>query len=332
MIGLQVLEVAAGLVFLFLSVSLLATIVQEGIAGLLKLRARNLNRAIAQLVRDPKVAAALYRHPLLLGPYPLSSKPSKSAWALPSYISSRNFAYALLDVLGERSNIPTQGLTALVSKADSLVEGVEDPDLKRLMSLFVGDTHELAARGEDAAAILQARLEDWFDDAMRRASGWYKRRTQALTLLIGLVLAVALNADPFHVAERLWSDSNLRASVTAAAELHVAPASSPAGAAASPTAMSEAITNQLARIESAELPIGRTASGKLVQRTLSPQYPLWLVALGWLMTALATTLGASFWFDWLQRLLKIRSSVTEVVASGTTRPGSASPKTEASIR
>jgi len=69
-----VLDVALGLIFLYMMTSLLVTIVQEGIATMMQLRARNLFEAIENLIDDPALAkhpdyktlvVDVYRHPLL---------------------------------------------------------------------------------------------------------------------------------------------------------------------------------------------------------------------------------------------------------------------------
>jgi hypothetical protein len=45
------------------------------------------------------------------------------------------------------------------------------------------------AAGNDIAAV-RANIENWYNGSMDRVSGWYKRRAQAITLLIGFVVAV----------------------------------------------------------------------------------------------------------------------------------------------
>ena len=52
MLGSQVLEVAIGLVFVFLLVSLILTAVRESVEAYLKTRARDLERILAELLQD----------------------------------------------------------------------------------------------------------------------------------------------------------------------------------------------------------------------------------------------------------------------------------------
>jgi hypothetical protein len=48
---------------------------------------------------------------------------------------------------------------------------------------------------------------------MERASGWYKRATQSILIVVAFVLAVCFNLDTFYIAQRLLQDEALRAEV-----------------------------------------------------------------------------------------------------------------------
>src|SRR6185369_2817433 len=74
----------------------------------------------------------------------------------------------------------------------------------------------------------------WFDAEMDRVSGWYKRHTQRLLLVIGVVIVLSVNIDTVAIARTLWTDPQVRAAVSAAAEADVQANS---GAAAPSTAV-----------------------------------------------------------------------------------------------
>ena len=113
MFGSVVLDVAIGLIFVYLLVSLMVTSVTELTSGLLKSRAKNLWRGLHHLL-DSGAARTwvdqLYDHPLIdsLGSpaKPANGKPAEAARAKvprhgPSYIPSRTFAVALIEILRE---------------------------------------------------------------------------------------------------------------------------------------------------------------------------------------------------------------------------------------
>jgi hypothetical protein len=62
----------------------------------------------------------------------------------------------------------------------------------------------------------QANLEQWFNDAMDRVSGVYKRKSQAWVLVIAILVTVFANVDSLQIADSLSRDKALRESLIAA--------------------------------------------------------------------------------------------------------------------
>ncbi len=66
---------------------------------------------------------------------------------------------------------------------------------------------------------LKEIIETWFNDAMDRVSGWYKRQTQVAQLLLGIAFTFALNLDTVLLVRVLSNtDSGLRESPVAQAQ------------------------------------------------------------------------------------------------------------------
>ena len=59
----------------------------------------------------------------------------------------------------------------------------------------------------------RANIEAWYDSAMDRLSGWYKRTTHWILFGIALVLAVALNIDTLAIADYLYRQDAAREAV-----------------------------------------------------------------------------------------------------------------------
>jgi hypothetical protein len=101
----------------------------------------------------------------------------------------------------------------------------------------------------DAAVsdVAKARenIEGWFNTSMDRVSSWYKRRTQVVILILGLFVAIAVNADSITLVKRLSTDRALRESLVSAAEKHAqahatarpSPATSPEKEAGTPESL-----------------------------------------------------------------------------------------------
>jgi hypothetical protein len=335
-----VLDVALGLIFLYMMTSLLVTIVQEGIATMMQLRAKNLFDAIDNLISDPALAkhpeykdlvVDLYRHPLMQSLYrrtPFAENISATDFvkqaALPSYIPSRIFAVALLDVLRGKTATEAAGVDQVLAGAQQAVNKLPAGQLKTALTLFVADADSQRASINQRAQAVSERVEGWFNDSMSRASGWYKRQAQRMSLVIALVITVLINANTFNVAGQLWSDNALRAQVSATAAAYYkeqtdgkdrVPVESGAKEGTQAGSVAAQWNVQMKRLEQSSLPIGWSAD---VASMLPSTVAGWVALLfGWLVTGLAASLGAAFWFDVLGKALQIRGSGPKVTATAT---------------
>ena len=167
----------------------------------------------------------------------------------------------------------------------------------------------------------KARLQTWFDDVMYQASGWYKRHLQFVTFFVGLGIAVVLNADSFQIYSHLSTNANVRQQFSAMAKNYVGSRDSMTTTNPTPPqnlSTGQVISGAQKAANNAEL---RTAYNILGLgwgwEDVTVNYKIWLARLlGWLVTALAISLGAPFWFDVLKKIITIQS--TGSAPSGTT--------------
>jgi len=347
MLNSETLEVAIGMVFLFLLMSLICTAIKEWIEALLKWRAMDLERAMRTLLADEdgRTTQALYTHPIIYSLFQGSYDAAqlRSSWLvmgtgadkhmrlgarrnLPSYIPTAHFATAFIDYVARGPATP--GAAASTAPSGPLTIDL----LRRQAAQLPEHLSRTVIAGIDYAngdiAKVRKAVEQWFDGAMDRASGWYKRRTQALLFVVGLLAAVVLNVDALHIVHRLTHDKTFRDVVVSRAAAAKAPASASAG--------DELASITLARgeLDAVNMPIGwetpttpgtqgqlwptqfcsasADASGTLSEACAfgrNPVYAVVRIVLGWLVTALAVMLGAPFWFDVLNRIMVIRSTV-----------------------
>jgi hypothetical protein len=160
--------------------------------------------------------------------------------------------------------------------------------------------------GMDAAAV-RVRLEKWFDDGMARVTGWYKRDAQRNALILACLITVALNADTVRIAKTLWTSPTMSAVVVEEAKVRSerevtsaasAPAQVPTQAM---TDQEQALLGQVTGWTGDQLPPGGNVFAWLWSILRSR-------LLGWVLTAIAVSLGAPFWFDTLNRFVNIRSA------------------------
>ncbi|MEK6373165.1 MAG: hypothetical protein AABO58_10760 [Acidobacteriota bacterium] len=326
MFGLDMLDVAIGIAFVYLLVSLLCSAIVESAEAVLKRRSSDLERGIGELLRDPNLVARFYNHPLINGLFKGTYKPGMRD--LPSYIPSRSFALAIMDLL--ISPDPSQhkgvagaagpGTGAGVSTA-ALVGGMTgDPlaDQARHAVLTLVN----AAAGDAQKA--RENIEFWFDTAMDRVSGGYKRRAQRALFVIGLIVAVGLNIDTVRILRELMTNKAKREAIVAIATNY---AKQPAG---DITKEFDSVSTELGRLG---LPLGWPSCRKCDRQTVKILDPCWqscwkqnlsaaggLTLVGWLLTAFAVCLGAPFWFDLLNKFMVVRSTVKPREKSGTEGP------------
>ena len=239
MFNSETLEVAIGMAFMFLSVSLVCTAMREWLEGILKWRAMDLERGLRTLLADTdgSLTSQLLRHPVLDSLFAGHYDPAqlRRSWFtpgtnslhmrltkrrnLPSYIPATQFAIAFLDMVARGPMPGTAGMApgGDVDAALSTIHpgplsvaalrqsalGLGSPQLQRVL---------LSALDHSKDDLAQARLniERWFNGTMDRTSGWYKRRTQTVLFLLGLALAAIMNIDAFHIMQRLMTDKAFR--------------------------------------------------------------------------------------------------------------------------
>lgn len=204
MFGSTVLEVAIGLIFCFASISLIASSIHEAIASALKLRGRTLLTGVKLLLNDPQftgLAQAIYNHALINPQGAGYAKKPSELTTKPSYIPSRQFAIAFIDVL--------QTTPAGVQQLGDALISLKDQQL-RLMLLGM---HQRAAGNIEK---VYTELAAWFDHSMERVAGSYKRRAQFISFIIALALAALFNVDSFRVFETLWLHTALTAQLNLA--------------------------------------------------------------------------------------------------------------------
>jgi hypothetical protein len=353
MLGTGVLNVVIGLVFIFLLYSLLATIVQEFISTWMALRAGMLRKGIMRMLEDHdeeiagNLTDAFYHHPLVKY---LAEKNKKSR---PSYLSARNFSKVLIDLLQGKHNIPGEDMRKIIQKALDSGEiqwetaKIGEETLQYLRSMWVD------ARGD--IEKFRVLIEQWFDDTMERTAGWYKKKVQYILFFIGLTIAILFNVETISIVQKLSKNPELAEQLVNQAEKYTENQVA-AGNLLQSARNDSLITGKNSPAEEDTLMLMIRKSNQLLDsarmlvstdikdvsyllglgwsgKSPENQYEIsicdnfrWYSVFGWLITALAISLGAPFWFDLLNRLMKLRNSVSIGTSAKETgnAPGAAS--------
>ena len=305
------------------------------------------NSEVAKNSHDEAVIKTFWTHPEI---EPLRAADSD----FPGYMDAARFATVILDIAtgqGKEGVIPDS--RAAFSRA--FEQHAPPKLLERLNSLL----RSLPAETTNVRTAINASVAKWFDEAMARTSGAYKRQVQRWLFGTGLVVALLLNCDTLRITYVLFRDPGLRNSM-----VDYARSVSSTGATNQPTstgtATSESSTNEttledlqkglrtqikeLQALERIGFPVGWVAplSANFLplhgeKEEISADWfvaALFLKIIGLVATAFAVCLGAPFWFDILNKLLKMRtagaggakaSSESTSSANATTGAGGASP-------
>jgi hypothetical protein len=338
------LDTVIGLIFVFLLYSLLATILGELVANWLGLRARMLRQAIERLLNDvykgdleknklkltirsigsfllyeykefnDSIACRFYQQPSIK----YLTKGHNKAFAFlkkgkPSYIRTENFSDTLIQMCkGKGFGATEMQKIGFCLKFNTL--HIQPETLGHLTNLFTDS-------GEDLEKFKQ-KLNEWYNEMMERLGGWFKRKIQLILFLIGLIIAFAFNVDSIAIAKKLAKDKNAREQMVQMA-IHASDSTSSISKALEQsqdsTVKDSLLRESYRQVKQAtddagkvlglgwDFPKSTTTYGKICYIFTQPfRHPL--ILLGFIITALAISLGSNFWFDLLKKLVSIRGS------------------------
>jgi len=271
MFGSAILDVAIALIFIYFLLSAVASHINELVAGWLKWRAKDLETGIQKMLGEPGFATKVMSNPMIQ---------SLAQGGKPSYLPAATFALALLDTVGPAvlKNPAVQEVSLDAARAQ--VSAMPANPSRDTLLMLINDA-------KNDPEKLKTSVEGWYNSTMDRVSGVYKRRIQIVTLVVSLAITLIFGADTIAIANSLYTQPALRAAIGATVQ----------GGVTQP-ANTQTVAQTLAQYN---LPLGwnslpDTAMGWL-QRVV-----------GLLITALAVSLGAPFWFDILKNFTNPRST------------------------
>jgi hypothetical protein len=240
-----VLDVAIGLVFIYLLYSLLATTIKEIVAAIFSYRGRMLERGIEQMLdgqnhsyywwnklynwlklkiflRNPSeeskqfkkaslFTAQVTKHPL----YVRSSEDSLLS-KKPAYLSSATFSDILIDLLSPQTGRPVllKDISANINRKALDNADPFNKEAAKILNIY-------AAQANGDLQRFKLLIENWYDDTMDRVSGWYKKQASRILLIIGFFLAMTFNVDSIEIVKKLSADKDARAALVKSASEYI---------------------------------------------------------------------------------------------------------------
>jgi len=288
------IETCIAVCLILVYLSLVCSAIQEILAKIFRSRGRDLLKGWAGLVgpllppdpdRPARPGDAIRKR--ILG-NPLLTSLARDGDVLrnpPSAIQGGVFADALIQEV-------CRGSEELVVTLDQLLDQVcklpiDDPARRLLL-----DVVEATQRAGGDLRMFRERVVAHYDRVMERVGGWYRRKVAMSLGIIAVAVAIATNADLFHITRVVASNGALRGALNEVAHTVAKDAATTNGVPSLP-----AVEASLAQIP---MPLGWHPHGMrpglcgLLEKVV-----------GLLVAAAAMSLGAPFWFDVLRLLLSL---------------------------
>ena len=339
---LVIIQIIIAVIVVYLVFSIIVYVIVEWIAGLLHLRGNTLKDAIVKLFNGTPYqdfGEKIFQHPQIEN---LKNYKGK----LPSYIPANNVAVALIDLVKEKASVTKatikhgeaaideprmvyelykDGLRQLDNSSSKLAGG-QSSTKKTFLTSVTEQTNDLKS--------LTSAIEKWYNDYMDRVTGWYKMNIKIIVLVIGALVTIGFNVDTLHIINTAATDPKTRERLNMFAdqiikdslvnsivmqqrndqdyfEDYVNDDSFGGKDSADQNRIRDSLVdanvnknmeefkrmNQM--IYKWELPVGWD---------VKKEHSFFWTIVGWLITALALSAGAPFWFDLLKRLVNIRNA------------------------
>lgn len=333
--ALRFLDLVIGMVFIYFLLSLVCVSFQELKANWRKERSKDLKKWIEDTfnvkkgyIKGQGLGDKLWKNILIDG----LTADGRSA----SYIPKEVFVSALLDEIYYNANDLKNGDCATADTVKlpvepydfySLLAAINDPEvcLPEPMQRVLRQAH---AESHQNLETFRMRLERWYEMAMDRVTGTYKKNAQRVAFWCALAVTILLNVDSVQLANYLYTNPEEAKRLADQAEVYIEKNKSvPTIQDRDTKETIKTIQADLKAIKDLKLPLGwekyewylfkKGFCSKLMETGFST-----LLALlpGWILTWLAVSLGAPFWFDMLNKLVNLR-------AAGKIPNGGTSPST-----
>ena len=224
MSGFPIIDLVAGIIFVFFLLSIICSSAVEVVLTSGKFRARMLEEWLLKIfdkeMEDHKgnkipLGQAIMDHCTTTG---LSADGKATA-----YIDARNFTSALLEKITYDPKNPNSVATDLTH----LITDIENSDLlsrelKRVFLAYANETKEgyekLTVKVSGQMEIFKSKIENWYDTSMDRVSGSLKtKHTRRFTFWLAVLIVFGLNADTISIAKYLYKNPEARTHLAAQA-------------------------------------------------------------------------------------------------------------------
>lgn len=317
-----VISIAISLSFIYFVLSLITSEIQEVIASFLKLRSKNLKEFIIHLVGESEKTGNLKITKMLYDKYLMSIQTSQSYYQRNSpqltYIPPRQFANGIIGILSEElklNNKEEDYLDDLTKVADKIKESPLPEKLKNEIIIVLRNANAKVVEPENKFETLQQEIETWYQNSTEYASRLYQKKAIILSRVVALLLVIMFNIDTLNILNHL-SKSEVLSSTFSSTIMGVIQSSDRSDYCSENNetldfktcmeGIEDEVKTILDRVDN--LPIGWNWSDPWKEQFTPLNSGNVINAVtGWIISAIAISMGAPFWFDILKKLTRIKS-------------------------
>jgi len=313
-----ILDMVILLFFTYFIGSVLLSVLVEVGATLFKIRANELEKTLKSLFFDTGWGAYADKY-ILYSPFFDALKKADNPESKPSYVPSENFAKAILESL--RAGTTPQTIASIQQNI-----AVLPSDLQKVVLGYI-DT------ADNKVENLQKQLEGFYDNAMVRASGWYKKKVKPISIVISILLVFALNIDTIEIIQKstknpaqleraanaiLQEMTQIKKDSAGGFEMLVAKGNTIKTASAD-TAIARQIDTQIKVIKALNEKLNANVYSIGYNDGFSKEWEdkdnsafkgagILIKILGMFFSVLALQIGSTFWFDSLNKVINLRGT------------------------
>lgn len=333
MLNTAILDIVIALAFTYFILALMVSSINEGISSILNMRGNMLKESLFNLFYAPdneqthsgtditkesnKEVDELWQQSLkkILDCPHIDSLRTR-ADKFPKYIPPKNFVLAMMQFLKEQTNSKDENnlLTELKTQLDKdtipLIKGKFKDKLLGFIDKAQGDIEQF-----------KKEIEDFYNSSVSHLRDWYRRKVKVLMFVYGLTLALAFNVDTFYMGKVLWQ--NPKQATEFLATIQQYDAAKKDNSAKTDSTVQKIMQNTLQDISKnykalKPLPIGWNKTK--VQEMKEDAWAMIHKIFGWLITAMAVSLGAPFWYELFNKLLSVRKAIAPAAPAATPAP------------
>ena len=218
MLNTAILDIVIALAFTYFILALMVSSINEGISNVLNMRGNMLKKSLfnmfyksddeqaqngADVTKEAKkdVDEDWQKSLKKMLDCPHIDALRTKADKFPKHIPPKNFVLAMMQFLQEQTNSKDENnlLTQLKDQLDKdaipMIKGKFKTKLLGFIDKAQGDIEKF-----------KTEIEDFYNNSVNHLKDWYRRKVKLLMFLYGLIIALAFNVDTFYIGKVLWQN------------------------------------------------------------------------------------------------------------------------------